>query len=175
MSMAAVIIGLSLLVFGGLLVWAAVADLRRYTIPNRVSLAILGAYLVYAASAVMLPSLYPSVNWLGGLIVGIAVLAVAAFLFAKGLLGGGDAKLLASTSVWAGPAMVFELVAITALAGGILALGVVAYRAVVKPAAAGTGETPAAPALPYGLAIAVGGLYVAARLGTVWADVYRMI
>jgi prepilin peptidase CpaA len=72
-------------------------------------------------------------------------------------MGGGDVKLLASTSVWAGPALVFPLLMVTALAGGLVAVGVLAARRRRSP-------------LPYGVAIAAGGLVVAQRLAAaVWS------
>lgn len=171
MTLALIITGSALVAFSGFLLWAAAADLRRYTIPNRISAGILAAYILYAGTAAIFPDLYPNINGFGGLITGAAVLIGGAALFAWGLFGGGDVKLLASTAVWAGPALVFELVAITALAGGILALAVMAARAFRKPACAGPAETAAAPALPYGVAIAAGGLYVAARLAESWLAV----
>lgn len=168
MTLASIITAISLLAFIGFLLWAAAADLHRYTIPNRISVGVLAAYILYAGIAAIFPSLYPSINWFGGLITGAAVLIGGAVLFAWGLFGGGDVKLLASTAVWAGPALVFELVVVTALAGGILALGVLLARAFGKPACAGPGEAGAAPTLPYGVAIAAGGIYVAGQLIERW-------
>jgi prepilin peptidase CpaA len=89
------------------------------------------------------------------LIVGMAVLAVGILLFARGWVGGGDVKLLASASVWAGPALVFDLLVIMALSGGVLAV-LVMLR----------GRNDAKRALPYGIAIAAGGVYVALHLAS---------
>jgi prepilin peptidase CpaA len=155
--------GLALLV--ALLAWAAWGDVRRYIIPNRISLLILAAYFPFSVGAAFLPGLYPSVNWFSGLIVGGAVLLAGFVLFARGIMGGGDVKLLASTSVWAGPALVFPLLMVTALAGGLVALGVLMARGRRAPA---SGEAPLP--LPYGVASAAGGLVVAERLAAaVWS------
>jgi prepilin peptidase CpaA len=149
--------GASLALLIALLAWAAGGDVRRYIIPNRISLLILAAYLPFAVGAAFLPGLYPSVNWFSGLMVGGAVLLAGFALFAAGIMGGGDVKLLASTSVWAGPALVFPLLMVTALAGGLVAVGVLAARRRRSP-------------LPYGVAIAAGGLVVAQRLAAaVWS------
>jgi len=155
--------GLALLV--AFLAWAAWGDVRRYIIPNRISLLILAAYLPFVTGAALLPGLYPSVNWFSGLMVGGAVLVVGFALFAAGVMGGGDVKLLASTAVWAGPALVFHLLMATALAGGLVALGVLMVKALRAPASS-EGPLP----LPYGVAIAMGGLVVAGQLAmAVWS------
>jgi prepilin peptidase CpaA len=99
MGVASLITGLALLGFTGLLLWAAVADMRRYTIPNRISIGILTIYGLYAAVAAIFSGLYPNINGFGGLITGAAVLIAGAALFARGLFGGGDVELLASTAV----------------------------------------------------------------------------
>jgi len=145
--------GLALAGFTGLLLAAAWGDAARYLIPNRLSLAILGVYPFFVAAAHFSAGSYPNVNWLGGLIVGMAVLAAGILLFARGWVGGGDVKLLASASVWAGPALVFDLLVTMALSGGVLAV-LVMLR----------GRNDAGRALPYGIAIAAGGVYVALRL-----------
>ena len=142
----------------------AICDLRSLTIPNAVPVLIVGLFVPYALVAHM--------AWGHALIsIGIAVgVCAAGFgLFAAGLVGGGDAKLLAAVSLWAGPGDVATLLLATALAGAGLALlfvvptGARALRALRQGASAA-----AAPhnAMPYGVAIAAGTLLVAlSRLG----------
>lgn len=48
-----------------LLAWAAYGDVKRYMIPNRISIAILAVYPLYVAATAFLPSFYPSINCLG--------------------------------------------------------------------------------------------------------------
>ena len=158
-------VGLCLTTFAGLQAWAAYGDVRRYLIPNKISLLILAAYAAFSLSAAFLPDFYPSVNWFSGLITGGAVLTIGLILFARGIMGGGDVKLLASTSVWAGPAFIFDLLMTTALVGGVLAIAVALTR-LRQPQPASAQSPPVTDlALPYGVAIAAGGLVVAGRLG----------
>src|SRR5690606_28754418 len=84
-------------VFPFCMLFAAVSDALSMTIANRVSLVLAGAFVVLAPLTGM--------AWEDiGLHVaaGAAVLAVTFGLFALGGMGGGDAKLLAATSVWMG-------------------------------------------------------------------------
>lgn len=151
---------LALAVYAGLLVYAACSDVASLTIPNWVSIALTGAF-VLAGLAMGLP-----VQTIGlQLLFGIAVLAVGFFLFAANVLGGGDAKLLAATAVWTGFPGFPALVLGTAVAGGVLALALLAGRALFKQAAATATQptfvtrllTPRS-GVPYGVAIMAGGL-----------------
>jgi prepilin peptidase CpaA len=150
--------------FIGLLALAAVLDLSEHRIPNRISVAIV---LLYPALILATPG---PANWRGALVVGIAVFTLGAVLFALRLAGGGDVKLFAATSLWAGPALIYPLVLGTALAGGGLALMVLAYRRLRRLCAGRAGPAGSAaeaeiePVLPYGVAIACGGLFIATRL-----------
>jgi prepilin peptidase CpaA len=79
-----------------------------------------------------------------------------------GWLGGGDAKLLAAASLWVGPAGAAPFVVFTALAGGALALALMAARTVAAPPEKGPewlrrALTPKGD-IPYGVAIAAGAL-----------------
>jgi prepilin peptidase CpaA len=95
--------------------------------------------------------------------VGFAVFAVAAALFAGNILGGGDAKLLGAVALWAGPAWVLEALLVTALLGGVAAVARLLRPIFLTPV---LGPQPGAreTSLPYGVAIAGGGLWVAGRM-----------
>ena len=150
--------------FIGLLLASAWTDFKSFIIPNAFSAAILLLYPVYVLTA---PA---PVEWLGGLVVGASALAVGFGCFALRVFGGGDAKLLAVTSLWAGPALVFDFLALTALAGGVLVLVLyVRHRIAAAPTLAMVLVTKpdssfAKQPMPYGVAIALGGLYVAFTL-----------
>lgn len=141
-----------------LLLWAAFTDMRERIISNRTVLAIACLYPAYALAAGLDPSLS---GWVGALLVGIAVLSVSAGLFALNLFGGGDAKMLAATALWAGPGLLAQFLLITAITGGLLAVGFLVYGRVIRSAnetaASGDGTLDI---LPYGVAITVGGLFV---------------
>jgi prepilin peptidase CpaA len=142
---------------------AAVSDIRRYLIPNRYPIAIVLAYLVYATG-------HPLDQGLWGFATGVAAFLLGAGLFAAGIFGGGDAKLLTATMVWAGPSLAASLLVYTVLAGGALALAwltplrrlmPVAPQASLSTEPAGLRSRLHQPT-PYGAAIAAGGLYIAA-------------
>ena len=157
---------LSWMIFSGLLVWAALSDGRTLTIPNRLCLAVALLYLA------RLPVVGPT-EWAVGILIGLGGLAIGFVAFDRGLIGGGDAKLIAAVLPWAGSADAGAFLIVTALAGGTLALFILArYRgATLLRGLTGraflsepNGSTDTgAPGLPYGIAIATGGLWIAAR------------
>ena len=143
---------------------AAISDVRKLTIPN---LCCLGIVLCYPLFVLAAPQ---PVDWLGGLIVFGAVLVVGFLMFTSGRVGGGDAKLLAAASLWAGPGLLMEFVLITALAGGGIALLLYLRHRWSRSASLATlAVTEASPdfaqqPMPYGVAIFAGGVYVAFTL-----------
>ena len=135
---------------------AAVCDLRRFEIPDGLSIAIVVLFIGYAF---VTP---PSVSWLSALSALALTFAIGVLLFWLGWMGGGDAKLLPAIALWTGLGGLPVLLMGTAIAGGVLAVVLLALRAL--PVAAGsTPESrprvlrPGEP-LPYGVAIAAGTL-----------------
>jgi prepilin peptidase CpaA len=151
--------------FAILLIAAGWQDLRTLRIANRLSLATVAAFAVWATAGVALGRL--SAAALGmAILCSLVVFAIGATGFAAGILGGGDVKLLAAASLFAGSAHVIDFLVVTALVGGALGLAVLA-GAPIGPAAPATGGTVRArlrSGLPYGPAIAAGGLWVVAAL-----------
>jgi prepilin peptidase CpaA len=152
----------ALLVFPLLLILGAVSDLASYRIPNWISLALVAGFLGGAAAGVSAGAPLSAVGL--DLAVGAGALAAAVLMFALRWIGGGDAKLFAAAALWLGwPALPTYLGA-TAIAGGALALLLLALRsATLRPLAlAGPGWVVrlAEPgeSVPYGVAIAIGGL-----------------
>lgn len=157
--------------FALLLLWAAWSDIKSFTIPNRVSLAIALLYPAYVMAAPVQP------DWLLACGLAAVVFALGAFAFARGWFGGGDVKLLTAVSLWAGPTLFSEVILVTALAGGVLALVVLAQPAMTPifaqlriswwpelAAPATAGKPILRTNLPYGVAIAAGGLWLAIQL-----------
>ncbi len=155
---------LSLMV--GVLIWAAVSDLRYYLIPNRIPLAVAAAY---AAIAGFLPLTFV----IGGVLTGVAVLALGTLVFARGWMGGGDVKLLAAVSLWAGPTYLSLFAFVTALAGAVLAAVMLSPARRYLPAASADalaltggarvhGGSAVRQPMPFGVAISVGGIFLAA-------------
>jgi len=155
---------LALLCFAALTFTAAVSDILRFTIPNRVCLAIVALYPAYALAA-----LQPA-DWLAAIAVASAGLAIGFGLFSLRLCGAGDAKLLAAALLWAGPNHALPLVVLTTLAGGAIAIFMyLQHRLVRVPTLTRFALSQADSSIgqlqmPYGAAIGVAGLYVAFTL-----------
>jgi prepilin peptidase CpaA len=150
---------LTLCVFAALVIGAAVKDLSSFTIPNWISAALILSFFPAALIAGM-PLAAIGVSFA----VAVGVLVLAAVMFALGWVGGGDAKLMAAAALWLGFRGLAPFALYTGLAGGVLALALVAMRSVwLRPIAeAGPAWTRrlATPgeAAPYGVAIAAGAL-----------------
>jgi prepilin peptidase CpaA len=146
-------------VFPALVIVAAVKDATSFTIPNWISLALAAAFAPAALfGGIDLPTFGLH------LAVGVGALVAGMVMFALRWIGGGDAKLFAAAGLWIGVEAFGPFLLGTALAGGLLALFLVALRA--GPARAylpvGPGwierlRAPDGPA-PYGVAIAAGAL-----------------
>lgn len=148
---------------------AGISDLVRYEIPNVLSVALVAGF---ALLAVALP---PPVI-IDHVLVGLTVLGAMALLFAAGVCGGGDAKLLAATALWMGWVRLPEFLLLTALAGGALALALLASRRLAASRLlVATGARPRrlfakASGVPYGVAIAVAGLAMLPHLAATGAN-----
>jgi prepilin peptidase CpaA len=171
-----------------LLILAAITDLRERRIPNWLNGGVAALYPAY-----LLLSPVP-VAWPGALGVSLLVGLVGLVLFARELVGGGDVKLITAISLWAGVDQFVLFAIVTTLTGGIVGLASLWYwrwsplihahlagfglastgRGGASVAAAGRSEpsVPAGPAsavpapttLPYGIAIAAGGVAVVIEL-----------
>ena len=142
---------LLLLALAATLVVAAVIDVRTFTISNRLNLAVAAGAPVYWVSAALSP-------WPGmaiQLAAGGFVLVVLAGAFYAGMMGGGDVKLAAALSLWLSPPAILKFLVLMSVAGGVLTLGIVAWHRIRR----GEGR----PAVPYGVAIAFGGLAILAQ------------
>jgi prepilin peptidase CpaA len=147
-----------LALFPAAVIVAALKDATSFTIPNWISA---GLALAFAPVALAL-HLPASAFGLCVLSAGVA-LVCGIGMFAAGWCGGGDAKLLAAAALWLGWPGVLTFLAVTGLAGGALALGLITAR---EQLAAHAGRAPAwlgrllqpKGDLPYGLAICAGAL-----------------
>ncbi|MEJ0010504.1 MAG: prepilin peptidase [Alphaproteobacteria bacterium] len=101
-----------------LVIWL---DGTRYIIPNSLNLALLALY-AFDAFFLHLPFLH-------ALVAAAPLLLVGLGLFALGLMGGGDVKLLAVLALWTGLTHVTgEFLLLTALLGGVLVIVVMTLR-----------------------------------------------
>lgn len=144
--------------FAGLMATAAFEDFRRLIIPNVVPVGLCLLWPLHLATA-------PTVALATGLAAAgcaAAVLLGGALLFSRGLIGGGDVKLLAAATLWADPAATPMLLVLTGLFGGLLCLFLLTplagWIALGRAGVAATNTTP--PLVPYGVAIAAAALAV---------------
>ena len=149
---------LPLLLFPAGLLAAAIKDVTSFTIPNWIPAALMLGFLPAALLAGAPLGLIGADAATGAvaLIAGIG-------LFATRCCGGGDAKLIAAAALWLGCPAVIPFLTWTAVAGGLMALMLVIARRTALAAAAERGpewlgRIVVGRDLPYGLAIAAGGL-----------------
>ena len=137
-----------------------VVDATHYIIPNTLNLALLAMTML---AMVWLPFVPLTALAAAGL-----VLAVGLCLFALGLMGGGDVKLLAVLTLWTGWSIAtIQFLFLTAIAGGVLVVIILLLRAIVPPILFRSDPARVIPDLfmrgkpvPYGLAIAAGFLWM---------------
>ncbi len=149
-----------LLLFPALMAFAASSDLFTMTIPNKVSLALVAGFFALALMTGM------SAAEIGSRAGAAAIVLLVAFgLFARGWIGGGDAKLAAATTLWLGFDQLFAYLFNASLLGGILTLTLINIRLVPLPAAL-QGWSWAHRlhdkngGIPYGIALAAAALMV---------------
>ena len=156
-----------------LLCTAAVSDWRFFRIPNWLTLGGALFAFVYGTLAARTP-VAGATDALGGLGTGFVIMLP---LYAMGVMGAGDVKLMAMVGAFLGPYHALLAVLFTFMAGGMAALVFAIHRrrllhmlANVKAAAEGmavsgiagmrpTGTIPAAQSigkLPYGICIGAG-------------------
>lgn len=142
------------------LVIAAIFDLRAFRIPN-----ILPGILILLFGIAQFLDSSSAVPWENIAHFGVT-LVIGMFLFSRGWIGGGDAKLYAATALWFGASEAAALLFFTTISGAILAVVFIVARL--------TGLRKNVPKqdrrIPYGVAIAAGGIITAAFSG--WSSVF---
>ena len=133
-----------------ILVVAAVIDVRTFTISNRLNLVVALMAPVYWWSAGL-----PLNEIAMQVAVAAGVFALFAAAFYTGMMGGGDVKLAAALALWFSPLSTVRFLVWMSIAGGALTLVVLVLHKKRKKAGK--------PEVPYGVAIAVGGLAILAQ------------
>lgn len=139
--------------FGMLLGVSALADIFSRRIPNW---AVLGLIVTCAGAWIAGVGVTP---WPSGLAAALLALGVSYGLYHFDWIGAGDAKLLAAAALFFGLSHLFQLALLTALAGGVIALGFMILRprrALRGLTAQGRAEDAGRSGIPYGVAIAIG-------------------
>ncbi|MEA2934509.1 MAG: prepilin peptidase CpaA [Variibacter sp.] len=155
-----VVTAISLVVFPALMAFAASSDLLTMRISNRVSLAlVLGFFVLAIVSGMGWREIGTSAA------VSVAVLAAAFFCFARGWIGGGDAKLAAATVLWLGVDQVMNYLLYASILGGILTLMMIRFRLMPLPVFLSKQDWAVRlhrldSGVPYGIALAAAALLI---------------
>src|SRR6188508_2825682 len=149
-----------LLVFPALMAFAASSDLFTMTISNRVSLALIGGFAAMALINGMSAS-----EVLAHLEAAAIVLVVTFVFFARGWIGGGDAKLASATALWLGFDHLMVYLLYASIFGGVLTLALIRFRLMPLPQALAQQEWVKRlhrldGGVPYGIALAAAALLI---------------
>lgn len=147
-----------LLAIGFIVTIAAIYDAATLTIPNWISMVLVGLFPLVALCS---GSDFTEIGI--HLSIGFAALLAGMVLFAFNLIGGGDAKFFAAVSLFVGLSDLASYVVVVVFAGGLLALLIVGAKKI-----SGFGlsmdwflkRTRDGAVIPYGIAIAAGALVV---------------
>ena len=147
-----------------LLLYVATMDVATRLIRNEICLAL--ALFGIAGQVANPPQMAQSV------IVAAILLLLLLVVYTRGWMGGGDVKLLVALAIGLPLAGVIQLLAVTALAGGVLAVLHMVMRLLPSPRLAPAGASLVRrvyaverwrhlrhAGLPYGVAIAFGGIW----------------
>ena len=104
------------------LVVAAVIDGWKLKVPNWITFPMILSGWIFGAAMGSWEGLGLSIL---GTVVGLALLLPA---YAIGGMGAGDVKLLAGVGAWVGASVTFYAFCVSAILGGIIAVGMVVYR-----------------------------------------------
>jgi prepilin peptidase CpaA len=147
-----------LVIFPLCMAMAACSDLITMTIPNRVSVVLLVAFVAIAPFAGL------TLSQIGlHLAAGAIVFGVCFALFAFNIMGGGDAKILTASAVWFGLSQsLVAYLSYISVFGGMLSILVLLIRAKHDLIVVSRIPMPAtmldAKKVPYGVAIGAAGL-----------------
>ena len=127
---------------------AAISDLRTRTIANGLNAAIALLAVPYWFASGLSP--WPDM----ALQLGFACIVFAVFvgLFMVGGMGGGDVKMIGAVALWVPPSLLLPMLMVMAIGGGVLSAVMLAHKYWTKKTEA--------PEVPYGIAIAVAGLWM---------------
>ncbi len=137
---------LLMLILAGLLVRAAIGDMRTFNISNELNTAILAiAPLLWSADDLS----WTAVGWT--LIAAGATFVVLTGAFMLGVMGGGDVKMAPAVMLWFPASHALDFLFVMSAVGGLVTLFELVRHRVLRR----TGR----PEIPYGVAIAAAGLW----------------
>lgn len=138
---------------------AAIQDAVQLRISNLITVAVLALALLAIGVSGFAIGAWQNVA------VFAVVLALGTLLFSRGVIGGGDAKLLAAVGFWTDFGSALLVIASIFICGGLLALAILALRIGVPDRLARRLATlRPRGGIPYGIAISAGTLVATAIL-----------
>lgn len=142
------------------MIFAGLRDLTTMTIPNWLTLVLVVAFFAAAAMSSM-----PLRDIVQHTVVGFVCLLIGMVFFARGWIGGGDAKLMAAVAMWVGWAQALPYFVTASILGGALTLIILGYRNLPLPAFVvrcgwAIRLHDRAEGVPYGIALAFAGLLI---------------
>lgn len=114
-----IIVGIT---YAAVLCYGLISDIRSLKLPNTVSVAVLSLFFLNYLL------LWPSQDMTKHLLTGGIALVLGFAIFAAGLIGAGDVKLISTLMVWAGPRDAYAFLIVMTLAGGLAAGLLLAIR-----------------------------------------------
>lgn len=146
--------------FPAMLLAAAAFDVSSFKIPNRLTALMVVAWPICAMATDMT---LVQMGW--AMVAALVVLMFGFSLFAAGLLGGGDAKLMAAVVLYTGASLALPFVLRTTIAGASVAIMLTMFRRFPLPQMAMEHQWimqlyGRSRDMPYAVAIAIGGLTV---------------
>jgi len=159
------------------MIWAAISDFRFFILSNKLCLSVLALYPLFILS-LYFDGRAPDTEYiLFSIGISIALFFVLLVLFARGIMGGGDVKLIPVVALWAGPDMTLIFLLITMLSGGLIALLTISFQYIKKTRTNSKSSENINFSMsqssilenkdkniPYGIGISAGGLFVALNL-----------
>jgi prepilin peptidase CpaA len=135
-------------VLGCLLLVAVFTDLKGRTIEHWTNgaIALLAPFYWWSLGYALWPDVAIQIG------IALGVFAVFAAIYATGAMGGGDVKLLGALALWLPILPLMDMLFIMALAGGVITIIAMVAHKIRK--------MQDKIEVPYGVAIAVGGLWV---------------
>ena len=142
------------------MIFAGLRDLTTMTIPNWLTL-MLAVVFFAAAAMTSMPLSEIGLHT----VVGFVTLLIGMILFARGWIGGGDAKLMAAVALWLGWAQALPYFVVASIFGGALTLAILGYRNLPLPAFVMRHDWAMrlhdrTEGVPYGLALAAAALLI---------------
>ena len=149
-----------LLLFPAIMLFAASSDLLTMTIPNKVALLLIAGFVTLALICGM-----TATDMLYHAGAAAVVVTVAFVFFARGWIGGGDAKLAAATALWLGFDHLTAYLLYASIFGGVLTVFMIRFRLMTLPVAFAEQDWVKRlhrmdSGVPYGIALAAAALLI---------------